>query len=175
MFSINTVRLKLRNLVPSDWKLFYDLMQDGDTNYYMGDFIQADTEIEAKAWVHERINYNNENPRHSYNLAIEYEGKTVGWIGIGEAEEEEKKDLDFGYALLRDYWGKGIMAEALKAVIELCFKTMPIHRITGECETRNIASRKVMERAGMILEKKLTIKDEKTGVIRDKFRLYIQR
>jgi [ribosomal protein S5]-alanine N-acetyltransferase len=175
MFSIPTNRLKLRDVILSDWELFYTLMKDSDTNYYMGDYIQADTEAKAKSWVDERIKYNNEIPRHSYNLAIEYEGKTVGWIGIGEADEEEKKDLDFGYALKREYWGKGIMTEALRLVLDLCFQTMPINRITGECETQNVASRIVMKNAGMIFDKHIRIKDVKTGKIREKVRLYIHR
>lgn len=108
MFSLTTDRLLLRDLMPSDWRVFTELMRDVDTCSYMGDHIQAETDEQAQEWVEERIAYNNEQPRHSYNLAIELEGLPIGWIGIGEAEEAEKKDLDFGYALLREHWGNGV-------------------------------------------------------------------
>lgn len=175
MFILKTKRLVLRNLVPKDWKLFYELMEEPETKYYMDDYLEAATEECARRWVGERISYNNEIPRHSYNLAIEFKGEPIGWIGIGEAESEEKKDLDFGYALKKSYWGKGFMTEALRALLKYCFKTMEIEKITGECETRNLASRKVMEKAGMTLEKRFSVKDKKTGQKKEKFRFFIER
>lgn len=69
----------------------------------------------------------------------------------------------------------GFMTEALHAVITLCFNTMPIHRITGECEVRNLASQKVMEHAGMKLVKQVTVRDAATGAVREKFRYSILR
>ena len=94
MFTIKTKRLLLRDLIPEDQTLFLELMKDPNTRYYMGDFIKADIKTEAKAWVKEKMEYNSETPRHSYNLAIKFHGETIGWTGIGEAEEEEKKDLE---------------------------------------------------------------------------------
>jgi RimJ/RimL family protein N-acetyltransferase len=175
MFTIKTNRLVLRDLIPEDWKLFLELMKEPETGYYMDDYLKAETEEEAKNWVKERISYNSESPRHSYNLAIELKGEPIGWIGIGEAESKEKKDLDFGYALKRSFWGQGLATEALQAVLKYCFGTMKIKRITGECETRNLASRRVMEKSGMTLEKTFTIRDKKTGQEKEKFRFFIRR
>jgi [ribosomal protein S5]-alanine N-acetyltransferase len=174
MFSIKTKRLILRDLKPSDWRLFCDLMKDPQTSYYMGDYLKSGIE-EAKAWVKERTKYNSENPRHSYNLVIELNQEPVGWIGIGEAEKEEKKDLDFGYALMKHYWGQGIMTEALQALLNFCFQNIGIKRITGDCEASNFASRKVMEKSGMTLLKKFIEKDEKTGLNKEKCRYFIEK
>lgn len=173
MFSINTKRLILRDLVLEDWEIIYDLMQEPETRYYMEGYLRGETEEEAKGWVNEMIGYNSEIPRHSYNLAIQCNEETIGWIGIGEASSEEKKDLDFGYALKKDFWGQGLMTEALQALIKFCFETMPIKRITGDCETKNLASRRVMEKVGMTLEKRFFGKDGKTGEEKEKFRFYI--
>ena len=175
MFTIKTERLLLRDLVTEDWKLFLDLMKDEDTRYYMGDYIKADTEEQAKSWIEEKIRYNSESPRHSFNLAIELKGNPIGWIGIGEVDSQDKGDLDFGYALLRDFWRQGLMTESLKAVIDYCFKSLPIHRITGECEEVNLASMKVMEKAGMTLQKRYLAEDKTSGKLKEKLRFYIDK
>lgn len=175
MFTITTDRLLIRDLQDDDWRLFYDLMKDEETRYYMGDFITASTEEEARAWVNTRMAYNAENPRYSYNLAIVWNDAVVGWIGIGDADDDDKKDLDFGYAMIKTYRGKGIMTEALKGLLQFCFENLAIHRITGDCEIDNTGSRKVMEHAGMTLVKTVTVFNEPTGTYREKYRFEICR
>ncbi len=175
MFCIKSGRLTLRDLVLDDWKLFYDLMQEPETRRYMGDYLKAETEDEAKKWVTQTMAFNNETPRHSYNLAIEFNDEAIGWIGIGEAQSEEKKDLDFGYALKKTFWGNGFMTEALQSVIKYCFDSLPIQRITGECESSNIASQKVMQKSGMNRIKTYVFKDEESGQEKEKIIFHIDK
>lgn len=175
MFSLSTPRLTLRDLINEDWKLFVDMMSEPVTISYMKGHLPEPTESEAKQWVAQRIGYNSKNPRQSYNLAIEFENTPIGWIGIGEAETEELKDWDFGYALKKDYWGKGFATEALRSLISFCYKYHPLTRITGECYTRNIASRRVMEKAGLTLIKEFTTTDKTTGHVKEQFRYHILR
>lgn len=162
MFSIKSKRLILRDLMAQDWELFYNLMKEPETKYYMEGYLKSETEEDAKTWVKERMDYNSEIPRHSYNLAIECNCKAVGWIGIGEAESIDKKDLNFGYALKKSWWGQGFATEALQTLLKYCFEILPIKRITGECEMKNLASQKVMQKSGMTLEKIFVENDKET-------------
>ena len=56
-------------------------------------------------------------------FALEYKGKVIGSLGIEEYDENElpefkdKKGREIGYVLSKDYWGLGIMPEAVKEVI----------------------------------------------------------
>jgi RimJ/RimL family protein N-acetyltransferase len=91
-------------------------------------------------------------PRQSYNLAIVLQAKNevIGWIGIGQADEEEYGDLSFGYGLLPEHWGKGYATEALVAIIRLAFdEYTEAEKICGECDIENHASVRVMEKAGL--------------------------
>lgn len=151
--NIETDKLLLRELEESDSEKMFFLSSDPEITRHM-DYIVFKTESEAKKWVEEKIHHNNQIPRSSYNFAIELKGnhKFVGWIGIGKSSDSTKGDLDFGYAVLKKHWGKGIATEALKAIIDLAWKETKANKIFGECRIRNTASMKVMERAGMKLE-----------------------
>jgi len=59
---------------------------------------------------------------------------------------------DFGYSISRKYWGQGIATEALKAVLKLAFETVGFNRIESYHSTKNPASGKVMQKAGMKFE-----------------------
>ncbi len=50
------------------------------------------------------------------------------------------------------YWGKGFATEALTSLIKFGFTTLKLHRITAGCAADNIASAKVLKKAGMRFE-----------------------
>jgi RimJ/RimL family protein N-acetyltransferase len=57
-----------------------------------------------------------------------------------------------GYWLAEEYWGLGIMTEAVKQTIEHSFKSFDITRIFARPFSTNLASQRVLEKAGMKLE-----------------------
>jgi RimJ/RimL family protein N-acetyltransferase len=118
------------------------------------DYIKFKDVTQVNDWLQSRIKSNSEIPRQSYNLAVveKSSGNMIGWIGIGEPSDKSTADLDFGYALLREYWGKGYASEALGALITFCFKELKVHKISGDCDSENIGSIKVMEKVGMKFE-----------------------
>lgn len=57
------------------------------------------------------------------------------------------------YALSADYWGKGLMTEAVEAVVKFAFEEHPgLVRVQATCLENNIGSRRVMEKVGMQFE-----------------------
>jgi ribosomal-protein-alanine N-acetyltransferase len=79
------------------------------------------------------------------------EGKVVCTCGFLEWNRHSSR-AEIGYALSSRYWGRGLMTEAVRGVIAFGFRTMNLNRIQGRCEIENIASVRVMEKAGMKLE-----------------------
>ncbi|GER65853.1 alanine acetyltransferase [Weizmannia acidilactici] len=59
---------------------------------------------------------------------------------------------EIGYVLSPEYWGRGIMTEAVKKLIEFGFERMRLIRIQARCFAENKASARVMEKAGMTFE-----------------------
>ena len=87
-------------------------------------------------------------------FALEYQGKVIGSLGIEEYREEnypELKELrgrEIGYVLSRDYWGRGLMPEAVRAVITYLFETVGLDFILVGHFVQNSRSRRVIEKCG---------------------------
>ena len=94
----------------------------------------------------------NDNPVHV--MAIEINGKAVGGIGIHPLADVECKNAEMGYWLAEPYWGKGIITDAVRQMIDYGFKNFDITRIFARPFGTNIASQKVLEKTGFVLEAK---------------------
>lgn len=114
----------------------------------------------------------------SYDWIIEYDKKIIGTINVCYLDER-LEILGIAYALSYDYWGKGIISEALKAVIHYLFEKINCRKIIAGCDSQNVGSIKVLEKVGMKQEAclRLQIKrkdgtfgdDLQFGLFRDEF------
>lgn len=105
--------------------------------------------------------------RNMLNLAIEFEGQAVGGIGIVFKQDVYRRSAEIGYWLGEAYWNRGIATRAVKALTAYIFKQkqFDINRIYAGIFEYNIASARVLEKAGYALEARLrksVTKDGKT-------------
>ncbi len=70
---------------------------------------------------------------------------TVGWFW----NSEKHKSIEIAYALSPKHWGKGIVVEACRSLVDYAVNNFEIHRITSRCRPENTASSRVMEKLGM--------------------------
>jgi RimJ/RimL family protein N-acetyltransferase len=59
---------------------------------------------------------------------------------------------DFGYVLHRQYWRRGIATEAARAVVAWVSTLEPVYRLWATCDIDNLASLRVLEKAGLSRE-----------------------
>jgi len=85
-------------------------------------------------------------------LAIDIEGEASGGIGIHPQDDIERMNAELGYWLAEPFWGKGIMTEALKRMVEYGFENFDVTRIFARPYGTNIVSQKALEKAGFKLE-----------------------
>ena len=64
----------------------------------------------------------------------------------------QKFKADFGYVLARQFWGQGLMTEALRAVLDFAFSLPGMYRVWAVCDVENVGSARVMEKAGLSFE-----------------------
>ena len=95
-------------------------------------------------------------------FCIEIGGKAVGGIGVHPGEDVHRLTATMGYWLGEEFWGRGIMTEAVTAVTDFCFENFPLRRIFAEVFANNPASARVLEKAGFTLEGRL-----KNNVVKD--------
>ncbi len=93
--------------------------------------------------------------REKKTLALELKqtGKVIGSLGLEPAEGnglgiDGLQGREIGYVLSKDYWGKALMPEAVKAVIDYCFQTLHFEFLTCCHFVRNGQSRRVIEKCG---------------------------
>ncbi len=80
---------------------------------------------------------------------IEINGEASGGIGVHPQGDVYVKNAELGYWLAEPYWGKGIITDAIKEMIDYGFKTFEITRIYARPFSSNVASQRVLEKAGM--------------------------
>ena len=85
-------------------------------------------------------------------FCIEIEGAAVGGIGVHPGEDVHRHTATVGYWLGEEFWGRGIMTEAVTAVTDFCFENFPLRRISAEVFANNPASARVLEKAGFTFE-----------------------
>lgn len=109
--------------------------------------------------------YMNDNPPRAF--AIRINGKPIGSIGVFPQTDIHAKNAEMGYWLAEEYWGMGIVTKAVKLVVEYGFKTFDIDRIFARPYGTNIASQRVLEKAGMNLEARFYKTVIKNGEYKD--------
>ena len=88
------------------------------------------------------------------SFAIEHDGKVIGSLGIEEYNEEklpefhEKSGREIGYVLSKDYWGRGLTPEAVRAVIKYLFEELELDFLICRHYTDNEQSWRVQEKCG---------------------------
>lgn len=109
----------------------------------------------------------NADKNSTFVFAITFEEKVVGCVGVFRQDNVCSKTAEIGYYLGEQYWNKGIATCAVKAACDYVFKNTDIIRIFAEPFARNIASCKVLEKAGFICEGILRSNVIKNGIIED--------
>lgn len=97
----------------------------------------------------------NKQPKEKgFIWGIEVEGEIAGSIGItfNDLNDVYAKAAELGYWLGEKYWGRGIMNRAVREICDYTFENFDIVRIIAEPYAYNLASRKVLEKAGFELE-----------------------
>lgn len=134
---IFTERLRLRPFTLEDKEAVFEYAKEKEANRYLPwpphetvkDSLNAIEEIYL--------------PHGAY--AVMYQRKLVGCIDLFRRESGE---YELGYVLNKKYHGRGIMTEAAKAVVKTAFEHSQIDKINSSYITENIASARVLEKAG---------------------------
>ena len=99
--------------------------------------------------------------------AIDLDGQAVGSISVTVGADVYRRSGELGYWLAEPFWGRGIMTEAVGRICREAFSAFDLVRIFAEPYAANIASRRVLEKAGFRLEGLLRQSVCKKGEILD--------
>jgi len=84
----------------------------------------------------------------TWAIALRQADACIGLIGL----RRHGFKADMGYVLARPFWGRGLMPEAARAVVDWAFVDPGIHRVWATCDVDNLSSARVLEKVGMTRE-----------------------
>jgi len=108
-------------------------------------------------------------------LAIATPEEAIGSIGCMPQQDVHRKNAELGYWLAEPFWGRGIATLAVIRMVQYGFETFDITRIFARPYGFNLASQRVLEKAGFRLEARFRDALIKNGVFTDELIYAIRR
>jgi len=101
------------------------------------------------------------------SFAVEYGDEAVGGIGFKLGLDIARLSAEVGYWLSEAYWGRGLTTRAVSATVDWAFEHYKLTRIFAMAFSHNVASMRVLEKAGFEREGVLRRSAIKNGVVLD--------
>jgi RimJ/RimL family protein N-acetyltransferase len=152
MYSLITERLSLREVTASDLENIHGLFLLPETDYYNALGIPESIDF-TRDYINNWIVHQQKNPRTLYPFVIEAKDSNqfIGLIGLIMGKPKYR-NAEAWFKIHKDQWGQGYATEAFKCLIAFGFHDLGLHRIEAGCAIENIASSKVIQKAGLTLE-----------------------
>ena len=147
---LRTARLVLRELLPTDSPALFRLRSDGRVMEHIGR-PRATVEQDASDLIARITADRHANEGITWAMTLHDNDTLIGTIGFYRLKLEHHT-AEVGYMMDPDHWGKGLMSEALQAVVECGFGRYGFHRIEAITDPANAASRALLLKNGFALE-----------------------
>lgn len=145
---LQTPRLTLRPFQSGDLRTFLAYRNDPQVARYQS--WETIREEWARVFIADCARSEPGRPGEWYQVAITLRktGELIGDMGLG-TDGDDPTQGEVGFTLAQEHWGKGYASEAVSALLDYAFSTLNMSRIRANCDTRNEASARLMERVGM--------------------------
>ena len=148
---LETERLLLRKMRLDDAQAMYGYASDPEVTRYV--LFETHRSVEdSEAFLRFAVEGYERGDFGGWGVILKDSGEFVGTCGVDVNYAPEHTRAELGYVLSRDHWGRGLMPEAVRAVIRFGFGCIELNRIQARCIAENTASARVMEKAGMTYE-----------------------
>jgi [ribosomal protein S5]-alanine N-acetyltransferase len=150
-FYIETERLILRDLLPTDAEGMFELDSDPEVHKYVGRKPVQVIEESRKVIDIIRAQYDT-NGIGRWAVIEKATGAFIGWSGLKLMTTEINgytNYLDLGYRFIKRYWGKGYATETALASIQFAWSELKATDVYGIADVDNTASRNVLEKCGL--------------------------
>ncbi|MFI5203330.1 MAG: GNAT family N-acetyltransferase, partial [Flavobacteriales bacterium] len=147
---LSTERLILRRVEKTDAEDLFALRSDVRMMKYLGRPMATSIDDAVKM-----IDLYNDalekNEGITWAVALKDTGKMIGTIGFWRIDKVNHR-AEIGYMLHADYWGKGLMHEAIVTALHYAFTHLKFHSIEAHANPENTASLHILEKNGFVRE-----------------------
>ncbi|QKE85599.1 GNAT family N-acetyltransferase [Arthrobacter sp. NEB 688] len=148
--TLETARLRLRPFTAADADPLLALMRDPVVLRYWDAPPWRDAD-RAPAFVRACQRLADEGTGARLVVERRTDAAFLGWCALA-GYDAGYRSATVTYVLRQDAWGRGHATEAVRALLDWGFATLDLNRVQGEADTRNPASRRVMEKLGFVHE-----------------------
>lgn len=166
---LETDRLLLRGYFTEDWERIHIYGSDAEFSQY--ELWGPNSEADTKKFVADMIAQQTGADRYKFDFAVceRATGLLIGGCGI-RRESQTSAVANLGWAINPSFQGKGLATEAAARLIQFGLRDLGLKVIYATCDTRNIASYRVMEKLGMKRVGYLVGEKMQKGFRRDTYR-----
>lgn len=154
-----TERLKMRPLNLDDTVVWRQFLADENCTRYFPSFMKMPFKEHAIIWVEKQICRYRDKKGGLLALIDKESGAFVGQAGLLVQDVNGVAELEIGYHLLPQFWGKGFASEASVFFRHLGFRIYPVKSIISIIDVRNENSKKVALKNDMKLSKNTQWRD----------------
>lgn len=147
---LTTARFVLRPLLPSDSAAIFEIFSDPEVTRYWGHSTLVNPE-QAEEFIRQTREGVRSRQLLEWGVTSPDRDEVIGTCAFSGWSSEHRR-AEIGYALRRNRWGEGIMAEVLPELIRFGFEEMRLNRIEGDADPRNVRSIRSLERLGFVRE-----------------------
>jgi RimJ/RimL family protein N-acetyltransferase len=149
---LETERLLLRRFTMADVDNLADLDADPDVMRFVNGGVPTSRDEIESEFLPAFLGYYRRYRGYGFWAAIERStGTFLGWFHFRPGHAAAPGEVELGYRLRKSAWGQGYATEGSRALIRKGFTEFGVQRVTAEADAANIASRRVMEKAGLTL------------------------
>lgn len=145
---IETERLILKNLSWDDKEFMLEHFSNDDVNRYLFDAEPLRTIEQANRLINFYL-VGDSIAQHRWIINLKESGKQVGTCGF-HCLDQKKGSVELGYDLRREYWGRGIMSEAVGAMLSCYVSKLGVSRVEAHIAENNERSLNLVKRLGFV-------------------------
>jgi RimJ/RimL family protein N-acetyltransferase len=161
-------RSKIREYMPGDAVAVVQQCNNHNISQWMTNvFPHPYTLQDAHNWINHNISIAAKGPPQNFVLVDPMTDSAIGGIGIKPGADVFAHTAEIGYWLGEEYWGRGIMSEALPAFTRWVWDNRETERLWAGVYDGNTPSRRLLEKAGYRCEGLMRGHVRKEGVVRD--------
>jgi RimJ/RimL family protein N-acetyltransferase len=151
---LETDRLVLRRFTEDDADNLFDLDSDPEVMRYLSGGEPTPRAAIETDILPRFLHYDERSPGFGFWAAIDKaSGDFLGWFSLRPSDEIDPGEASLGFRLRRAAWGQGYATEGAQALLRLGFTALGVERVVATTYQDNLASRRVMEKAGMTLSR----------------------
>jgi RimJ/RimL family protein N-acetyltransferase len=151
---IETARLLLRPMEAGDTDALLDLF--GDAGFMAAFDASPFDRTQMLRWVRRNLAHQEAHGYGLFSVVRRDTGLLIGDCGLEHMVVVGRAEVELGYDIRRDHWGRGYATEAASAVRDYAFSTLGLRRLVSLVRSGNAPSRRVAEKIGMRSVSELT-------------------